>query len=174
MPLEKPLREVTTCISLTWLRTRADRYPHYCKLGYGDYHIWFFDSSRKFCLLIRFRTVLKKINLVQENWILVCGTYVLGDNFAFDFWTTNDTKNVRYMTSFLLCVMIRLVLYAQKKNSTTNVLSKHSLGSKYAQCISEKIYCAKCFAIFTAKKSVLFLFWSKSNIRGKCYVFHNY
>ena len=76
----------------------------------------------------------------------------------------------------ILYVMIWLVSYAQKKNSTTYVLSKHSLGSNCARCISEKIYCAKSLCDIYNKKvcfSGQIRTYEKIS-RGKCYVYHGH
>ena len=116
--------------------------------------------------------ILKK-KIVQENWYCVCRNYVLGDNFTFYFWTKIHVENHTIRT-FLLYVMIWLVLYAQKKTSTTYLLSKHSLGSNCARCISEKIYCAKSLCNIYDKKVCFpgqILTYEKIR-RDICYVFY--
>ena len=59
---------------------------------------------------------------MQENWTFVCRTYVLEDNFTFYFWIEICAENYMIRTC-LLYVMVWLVLYAQKKYSTTYVLT---------------------------------------------------
>ena len=59
-------------------------------MGYGDFSCSIFWFSREILSSdwkkYRSETFEKQKKIVQENWICVCRTYVLEDNFTFYFW----------------------------------------------------------------------------------------